>query len=142
MFKLVFRTALVTHIDIRGIEPRAELARTTDEIGVNMRFENVRDRYLRLTRHVDVNVAIRSRVEDRGDPLFVIAQKIRKLSDPFGLDRFKNERHPSELTRASAEVQPPPSPQSSPRGRGGRRSRQVRVAVAAPLCRGARPVSR
>jgi len=29
MFKLVFRTALVTHIDIRGIEPRAELARTT-----------------------------------------------------------------------------------------------------------------
>src|SRR6266404_4240809 len=74
MFKLVFRTALVTHINIRGIEPRAELARTTDEIGVNMRFENVRDRYLRLTRHVDVNVAIRSRVEDRGDPLFVIAQ--------------------------------------------------------------------
>ena len=93
MFELVLRTALVTHVNLRGVDPRAKFARTAHQIGVNVRFENMRDRHLRLTRHVDVNVAIRSRIEDRGDAFFVVAQKIRKLSDAFGLDRFEDERH-------------------------------------------------
>ena len=74
MFELVFRTTLVTHVNQRGVDPRAKFARTAHQIGVNVRFENVRDRHLRLARHVDVNVAIRAGIEDCGDPLFVIAQ--------------------------------------------------------------------
>ena len=91
LFELVFRAAFVTDVNFCRIGSRAEFARTAHQVRVNVRFENVRDRYFRLAGHVDVDIHVRSRVKDRGDAFVIIAQQIGKLSDPFGLDRFKNE---------------------------------------------------
>ena len=60
---------------------------------MNVRFENVGDGHLRLTRHVDVNIAVRPRIENRRDAFIIIAEQIGKLGDAFGLNGFKNERH-------------------------------------------------
>src|SRR5205814_478960 len=70
-----------------------------------MGFENVCDGDPSLAGHIDVNIDIRARIEDRCDAFIIIANKIRKLSDTFGLNGFKNERHCSDLTRTSTGVQ-------------------------------------
>src|SRR5437016_875080 len=70
-----------------------------------MGFENVRDRDTRFARHVDINVAIRSRVENCGNSFVVIADEIGKFSDALGLNSLENERHRTELTRTRDELQ-------------------------------------
>ena len=60
---------------------------------MNMRLENVRDRKTRFPRHVDVDVAVRPRIENCTDAFVIVAQQIGKFRDAFGLDRFKDERH-------------------------------------------------
>src|SRR5437016_10226025 len=60
---------------------------------MNMRFKNVRDGDARFTRRLNVNIAVRARVKYRCDSFIIIADQIGKLSDPFGLNGFKNERH-------------------------------------------------
>ena len=93
MLELVLCAALVAHIDVGGIEPRLQLARAAHEIGVNVGLENVRDRNLRLPRHLDVDIAVRARVENCRDPFFIVAEQVGKLGDAFSLDGFENERH-------------------------------------------------
>src|ERR1700740_3072865 len=58
VLKSVVGTAFMTPENFFGFTPRAYCAGATHEIGVNMRFKNVRDREPRFPRHVDVNVAI------------------------------------------------------------------------------------
>ena len=58
-----------------------------------MRFENVRDRDARFARHLDVNVAIRPRIENCGDTFVVITDQIGKLGDAGRLNGLENERH-------------------------------------------------
>src|SRR5437868_14542392 len=65
----------------------------------------MRDGKARLTRHVDVDLHIWPRIEDRPDAFIIVAQQIRKLRDSFGLNRFKNERHRVTLRRNRSEVQ-------------------------------------
>ena len=105
MFELVFRATFVAHVNVRGIETRLQLARTTHEIGVDVRFENMRNRDACFTCHVDVNVAVRARIENGGNTFIIVAQEIRQLCDAFGLNRFKDERHCKELTRSRSGVQ-------------------------------------
>jgi hypothetical protein len=38
-----------------------------------MRFENVRDGKTRFSRHVDVNVAVRSRIKDGGNAFVIVS---------------------------------------------------------------------
>src|SRR5437773_3283265 len=60
---------------------------------MDMRLKNVRDRHAGFTRRLNVNIAVRARVKYRCDSFIIIAEQIGKLSDPFGLNGFKNERH-------------------------------------------------
>src|SRR5438132_13997777 len=65
----------------------------------------MRDGKARVTRHVDVDLHIWPRIEDRPDAFIIVAQQIRKLRDSFSLNRFKNERHRVTLRRNRSEVQ-------------------------------------
>src|SRR5207253_9731155 len=81
-------------------QPRAKLARSAYQIGVNMRLEDMRDGKSCFARHVDINIYIRSRIEDRSDPFVIVTEKVRKFRDAFGLDGFENERHGLTLRRS------------------------------------------
>jgi hypothetical protein len=58
---------------------------------MNMGFEDVRDDDAGVPRRFNVNVTIGSRIKDRGHSFVIVAHEIRKLSDSFSLNCFKNE---------------------------------------------------
>ena len=91
--KAVLRAAFAAGINLRRVQPRAKLARTAHQVGMNMRFKNVRDSHARFTCRLDVNIAVRARIKYRCDSFVIVAHEIRKLGDPFRLNGFKNERH-------------------------------------------------
>src|SRR5439155_24623510 len=103
--KAVLRAAFAAGINLRRVQPRAKLARTAHEVGMNMRLKNVRDGHAGFTRRLDVNIAVRARVKHGRDSLIIISDEIRKFSDPFRLNGFKNERHCGNLTRSSSKLQ-------------------------------------
>ena len=70
-----------------------------------MRFENMRDGDARFARHLDINIDIGSRIENRCHSFVIVAEQIRKFGDAFGLNGFKDERHRRDLTRTRGEVQ-------------------------------------
>ena len=70
-----------------------------------MGFENVCDGDPSFAGHIDVNVHIGARIEDRCHAFIIIANQIRKLGDTLGLNGFKNERHCSDLTRSDKVAQ-------------------------------------
>src|SRR4029078_12533914 len=72
---------------------------------MNMCFENVRDDHASVPRRFNVNVAISSGIKDRRHSFVIVADEIRKLSDSFSLNGFKNERHRDQLNRMDAELQ-------------------------------------
>src|SRR5205823_10576158 len=87
----VFRTAFAADANLRGFESRTEFARAAYQVGVDVRFENMRNGKACLARHVDINVYIRSRIENRSDPFVIVTEQVRKLCDTFGLNGFENE---------------------------------------------------
>src|ERR1043165_6455266 len=97
-FELVLRTTFVARENSCRLKPRAQLARTAHQISMNVRFENVRDGHARFPGHLDENVAIRTRIEDRRYSLIIVTHEIGKLRDPRRLDGLKNERHGCDLT--------------------------------------------
>src|SRR6266487_5532211 len=60
---------------------------------MNMRFKNLRDSHAGFARRFNVNIAVRTRIKYRCDSFIIVADQIRKLSDTFSLNGFKNERH-------------------------------------------------
>src|SRR5436190_23217394 len=60
---------------------------------MNMRFKNVRDGHAGFARRFNVNIAVRTRIKYRCESFIIDADQIRKLSDTFSLNGFKNERH-------------------------------------------------
>jgi hypothetical protein len=56
-----------------------------------MGFENVRDNDTGMPRRFNVNVAISSWIKDCRHSFVIVADEIRKLSDSFSLNCFKNE---------------------------------------------------
>src|SRR6266566_2281213 len=105
MFESVLGAAFVTRKNLRPFNTRTQLARTAHQVGVNMRLKNMRNRETCFARHVNVNIAVRSRIENRGDAFVIISDKIRKLGDTFGLNGFENERHLDQLKRRRVGVQ-------------------------------------
>jgi hypothetical protein len=51
----------------------------------------VRDYDAGVPRRFNINIAISSRVKNRRHSLVIVAYEIRKLSDSFSLNGFKNE---------------------------------------------------
>ena len=74
VFELVFRTTLVAHENVCRIQPRLQLTRTAHQIGVNVRLEDVRNRHLRFAGHIDVNIDVWARIEDRCDAFVVVSE--------------------------------------------------------------------
>ena len=85
--------ALAAGVNLRRFQPRAKFARTTYQIGMNMRLEDMRDGETCLARQVHINIYIRPRIENRSDPFVIVTEEVRKFRDAFSLDGFKNERH-------------------------------------------------
>ncbi len=105
VFESVLGAAFIARKNPGRFDTRAELARSAHQVGVNMRLKDMRNRKTCFARHIDVNVAVRSRIENRGDAFVIISDKIRKLGDAFGLNRFENERHDRTLPQSDGEVQ-------------------------------------
>src|SRR5437588_2901425 len=74
VFELVFRAALVAHENICRVQPRLQLTRTAHQIGVNVRLEDVGNRYLRLPGHIDVNVDVRAWIENGCNTFVVVSE--------------------------------------------------------------------
>src|SRR4029077_17454397 len=72
--KAVLGAAFSTGINLRRFKTRAKLARTTDQIGMNMRFEDMRDREPGFAGHLNINLNVSSRIENRSDSFVVITK--------------------------------------------------------------------
>ena len=60
---------------------------------MNMRLEDMRDREPRFACHLNINLNIGSRIENRSHSFVVVAKQVRKFGDAFGLDCFEDKRH-------------------------------------------------
>src|SRR5437870_3793205 len=87
----VMRTSLVAHVDLCRFKSAAKLTRTTNEIGVNMGLENMRDRDVFCARQLEINFDIGPRIEYRRDALFVVSDQIRNFRQAFCLNRLKDQ---------------------------------------------------
>jgi hypothetical protein len=65
----------------------------------------MRDSEPRFARHLNINLNVGSRIEDRSDTFVVVAEQVRKFGDAFGLNCFKNERHGQNLGQKEGEHQ-------------------------------------
>ena len=101
----VLSAAFTAGINPGRFQPRAELARTAHQIGMNMRLEDMRDGKARFARHIDINIDICSRIENRSDPFVIVTEKVGKLRDAFSLNGLKNERHDETLRQSDWELQ-------------------------------------
>jgi hypothetical protein len=70
---------------------RTKFACTTDEIGMDVRLENVRDRHPLLASELQIAVNVRAWIEHCGYSFGIIADQIGKLGDAVGLNAFKYE---------------------------------------------------
>src|SRR5579884_945193 len=70
-----------------------------------MCFKNMSDGHARFARQVDVNVAIRPRIENRAHALLVVADEVGNFRDAFGRDGPENQRHCDDLTRSPIAAQ-------------------------------------
>src|SRR5215469_15789530 len=104
--KTVLCTAFPARVNPGGLKSRAQLARTAHQIGVNVRLKDVCDGDAGFAGSLYVNIAVRARIEHSSNPLVIVADEIRQLCDTFCLNGLKNERHRSDLTRRSDELQP------------------------------------
>src|ERR1043166_3684479 len=89
--KSVLCASLAAGVNLCSFQSRAQFARSAHQIGMDMRFENMRDDDARVPRRFNVNVAISSRIKHRRYTLVIVAHEIRKLRDSFRLNCFKNE---------------------------------------------------
>ena len=89
--KSVFCATFSAGINLGRFESRAQFARATHEIGMNMRFKNVRDGHSGFARRLDVNIAVRAWIKYRRNSFIVVPHEIRKFCDAFRLDCFENE---------------------------------------------------
>src|SRR5262244_575466 len=71
--KTVLCPALAAGVNLCSFQSRAEFARTADQIGMNMGFENVRDTDACLPCRLNVNVAIGSRIKYRSHSFVIVA---------------------------------------------------------------------
>ena len=73
VFESVVCTSFVANVDLCRFNPAAKLTCTTNEIGMNMGFENMRDGNVFCTRQLEINFNIRPRIEHRRDAFFVVS---------------------------------------------------------------------
>ena len=60
---------------------------------MDVRFKNVGDSNARFPRHLDVNVTVRARIENRRYAFIIISDQIGKFGDAWRLNGLENERH-------------------------------------------------
>src|SRR6266404_848411 len=78
MLESIFRTTLVTEINFGRLNPAAQFPRAADQISMNVGLENVCDRDVLRPRYFNVNVNVRSWIEDCGDTVLIISNQVRK----------------------------------------------------------------
>src|SRR5438309_10542092 len=86
----ILRATLVAEIDFGGLNPAAQFPRAADQIGMNVGLENVCDRDVLCARYLNVDLNVRSRIEDCGDTFLIISDQIRKRGQTFRLNGFKD----------------------------------------------------
>src|SRR6059036_2546300 len=72
---------------------------------MDMRLEDMRDGEPGFACHLNINLNVSSRIENRSDSLVVVTKQVREFGDAFGLNGFENERHRDDLTRSGRELQ-------------------------------------
>ena len=72
---------------------------------MDMRLEDMRDSEPGFACHLNINLNVSSRIENRSASLVVVPKQVREFGDAFGLNGFKNERHRNDLTRSENVVQ-------------------------------------
>jgi len=65
----------------------------------------MRDRKACFARHIDINIDVRSWIENRSDPFVIVTEEVGKLRDAFSLNSLKNERHDQTLRQSAGELQ-------------------------------------
>src|SRR5215831_3643865 len=71
--KTVLCPAFAAGVNLCSFQSRAEFARTADQIGMNMGFENVRNTDACLPGRFNVDVAISSRIKYRRHSFIIVA---------------------------------------------------------------------
>ena len=87
----VFRAAFAAEINLRRADAGRKLPRAADEVGVDVRFEDVGDATLCFAGVFQVDLHVGARIDHRRHGRLVVPDQIRKLGDAFGLDAFENK---------------------------------------------------
>ena len=74
--KAVLGPAFSTGINLRRFKTRAKLARTADQIGMDMRLEDMRDSEPGFACHLNINLNVSSRIENRSDSFVVVTNQV------------------------------------------------------------------
>src|SRR5204863_9050682 len=72
----VLRAAFTARVNFRRAGAIGQFARAAHQVGVNVGFENVRDRDAVLARRLEINFDVRSRIDYRSGAFLVIADQI------------------------------------------------------------------
>src|SRR5437879_13486716 len=91
VFESVVCAAFMADVNLWRFNSAAKLTRTTNEIGMNMGFENMRNRNIFCARQLEINFNIHPRIEYRRDAFFVVSDQIRNFRQPFCLNRLKEQ---------------------------------------------------
>ena len=91
MFEPILRGTFVAEINFGGLNPAVQFPGAADQISMNVGLENMRDRDVLRARHLNVNIHVRSRIEDGGDTFLIISNQVRKRGQAFRLNGFKDQ---------------------------------------------------
>ena len=87
----VARPTVVAGEDFGRVHPRAEFAGSAHQVGVDVRFKDVRDREIIFPRHLEVFVDVRRRIENRRHSGAVVSHEVGELRDAVSLYAFENK---------------------------------------------------
>jgi hypothetical protein len=63
-----------------------QIVNARDEVGMNMRLNDVCDAYASRSGQIEINLDVASRIDHSRDPRSDVANDVGKVSQPFGVD--------------------------------------------------------
>ena len=90
----IMRILLDTDAELRdATEPRDEFPRARQKVGMDMRFEYMRDREAERLRPFDVDIAVGTPIYNRGGSGLGVTEKVRTLRHSLRKNLFKTHGH-------------------------------------------------
>ena len=91
--KTVFRAAFPARVNLRRPGAIRQFAGAADEIGMDMRFEDVGDGDAVFSGQLQIDFHVGPRIDDGGRAFLIIADQVRDRGDAISENAFEDKRH-------------------------------------------------